>query len=73
LNNFQRIGSKSNAHVGSRFEEIAQQYFKSENIVLDRGYRLNIGVNKKKKGHVFDLGCNCDDYGKIIVECKSHK
>jgi hypothetical protein len=72
MNNFQRVGSVSNAHVGSEFEEQALFYFKSKNIILNKSFILPIGIGSYKKDHVFDLGCNSSKHGKIIVECKSH-
>lgn len=72
MNNFQRENSISNAHVGRDFENIAFDYFKSNNISLKQGVSLPIGVNKVKKPHVFGLG-NTIDENEIIVECKSHK
>jgi hypothetical protein len=72
MNNFQRIGSVSNSHVGRDFEKDALNYFQSKGIVLSKSFSLPIGVGSLKKDHVFDLGCNSPQYGKIIVECKSH-
>lgn len=34
---------------------------------------MPVGVNQKKKNHVFDLGNTSSDPEKVIVECKSHK
>ena len=70
MNNFQRKGAKSNAHVGMSFEEKIQTYFISKGIRLEKNIKLEIGIDSKKKKHAFDLG-NSDS--KIIVECKSHK
>jgi len=72
MNNFQRENSISNAHVGRDFENIAFYYFKVNNITLNKGVSLPIGVNEIKKHHEFDLG-NANDENKIIIECKSHK
>jgi hypothetical protein len=72
INNFQRIGSVSNAQVGRDFEEVARKYFEDQNVSLSVGYSLPIGVGEIKKGHSFDLGCNNPVNGKIVVECKSH-
>ena len=66
MNNFQRVGSVSNAHVGSEFEEQALFYFKSKNIILNKSFILPIGIGSYKKDHVFDLGCNSSKHGKII-------
>jgi hypothetical protein len=72
INNFQRIGSISNAHAGREFEEIALNYFESINIMLHKTLTLPIGAGNVKKLHTFDLGCNSSEHGNIIVECKSH-
>ena len=68
-NNFQRIGSISNAQAGNDFELVAQQHFASQGISLNRNYVVLIGIADMKKAHKFDLG---SDDPKIIVECKSH-
>lgn len=68
--NFQRVGEKSNASVGSAFETKAFHYFVSEGLKLELHYKLDVGVSTQKKAHAFDLGSAED---KIIVECKSHK
>lgn len=73
MNNFQRENAISNAHVGRDFEEVALKYFEQNNINLNKGAILPVGVNQKKKNHVFDLGNNSSDFEKVIVECKSHK
>lgn len=73
MNNFQRVDSISNAHVGRDFEAVACDYFKQNGIHLVEGVSLPIGVNQFKKHHVFDLGNTSDIGEKIIVECKSHK
>jgi hypothetical protein len=67
---FQRIGSVSNAHVGSDFERAAQEVFTSQDLHLVRGFSLPIGIGEKKKEHRFDLGSASAE---VIVECKSHK
>lgn len=66
---FQRIGSKSNAQVGSDFEKAALAWFGSQGINLVRNLKVPVGVNKYKKDHAFDLGCFDQ---RILVECKSH-
>ena len=68
-NNFQRIGSISNAHAGSDFEEIAQKYFLAQGISLMRNFAVDVGVDDTKKRHNFDLGSGDPP---ILVECKSH-
>jgi hypothetical protein len=70
MNNFQRKGSVSNARVGSDFVDIAKAFFASKGVSLDKDIPISIGVENKRKEHVYDLG-NIDK--KIIVECKSHK
>ena len=68
---FQRIGSKSNTQVGSDFEVMALEFFKSnEGLTLKKNIKIEIGIENIKKEHAFDLGCKKQ---KIIVECKSHK
>lgn len=70
VNNNQRIGSKSNAHVGRAFEHLAHRYFSDMmGIALDIPYKVPIGLSSKKD-HEFDLG---SDSPALLVECKSHK
>jgi len=66
---FQRIGSKSKAHVGSEFELNASQFFQNQGINLASNFKIEVGVSKLKKEHAFDLGCAEQ---KILVECKAH-
>ena len=66
-NKFQRKGVKSNSQIGNEFEYKALDYFSSEGIVLEKPYKIEIGI-KIKKVHKFDLGN--DHY---LVECKSMK
>ena len=68
VNNFQRLGSTSNAHVGRAFETTAQDYFRQEGISLQKGHSVQIGVSSKKD-RKFDLG---SDDPPVLVECKSH-
>ncbi len=68
-NTFQRIGSKSNAHVGKDFEFSAQRFFQSEGLQLNLNVKTLVGIEGIQKDHAFDLGCLEQ---KIIVECKSH-
>lgn len=70
MNNFQRINSISNAHVGQEFENIALAYFQQQGITLFSKFSLPIGVNTMKKKRIFDLG---NTSTKVVVECKSHK
>ena len=67
---FQRVGAKSNAHVGRAFELIAQQFFALQGIDLQPGHTIDIGIGPEKKPHAFDLGCESQ---KVLVECKSHR
>ncbi|MPM29082.1 hypothetical protein SDC9_75621 [bioreactor metagenome] len=69
-NDFQRIGSTSNAKVGSDFELSAKEFFRTEGINLQQNFTLRIGIEEIQKDHAFDLG---SEHEKIIVECKSHK
>lgn len=66
----QRIGSKSNAHVGRDFELAAQRFFANKGLALDLNIKIPVGIGDLKKDHAFDLGC-LDE--KVLVECKSHK
>lgn len=70
MTNFQRIGEKSNAHVGRKFEKSVQSVLSEINIPLELDYKLSIGIDKIKKAHAFDLGSSIPN---IIVECKAHK
>lgn len=65
----QRIGSISNAHVGSDFESVAIEYFRTIDVELQPSFSLEIGL-ENKKNHRFDLGSH---EPKVIVECKSHR
>ncbi|HVM79714.1 MAG TPA: hypothetical protein VMU06_11880 [Stellaceae bacterium] len=69
MNNFQRIGSISNAHVGSEFEGLVQRFFANQGVVLSSGFAVPIGVGNLKKSRKFDFG---SEQPPIIVECKSH-
>ena len=71
VNNFQRAGSVSNAHVGRDFEAAAQEYFRQKGITLRKDYGVQVGVSGKrdKKKRQFDLG---SDNPPVLVECKSH-
>lgn len=71
MNNFQRIGSISNAQVGRDFEAVTHKYFlEVEGINLQKCFPLEIGVEAKKKPRQFDLGL---EEPAILVECKSHR
>ena len=69
-NNFQRIGSISNAHVGRDFESAAKEYFKKQGVELKSNFSVSIGVDATKKERQFDLGASSPP---LIVECKSHR
>lgn len=73
MNNFQRVNSISNAHVGRDFEKVAQEYFRQQGIILSKNVGLPVGVNNYKKNRAFDLGNTSNDTEKVIVECKSHR
>lgn len=40
MNNFQRIGSISNAHVGKEFEQVVKEKFQLEQMQLTEGYEV---------------------------------
>ena len=67
-NNFQRVGSVSNSHVGNAFEAATQQYFRQQGIALQRDYQVPVGLSSKKP-RKFDLGSGDPP---LLVECKSH-
>jgi hypothetical protein len=67
-NNFQRVGSVSNTHVGREFEEAARLFFAQTGISLQAGFKAPVGV-RVKRPHKFDLGSNDPP---ILVECKSY-
>jgi hypothetical protein len=62
--------NKTNTEVGKEFENTALKFFKSQNLILKKYIKLDIGIENIYKQHKFDLGCTQQ---KIIVECKSHK
>jgi len=66
----QRLGAKSNAHVGREFEFATKEFFASQGLDLVLNVKIEVGVNTTTKKHAFDLGC---EVKKILVECKSHK
>ena len=70
MDNFQRIGSKSNAQVGKDFEDIAFEIFPQQGLKISKECRLLIGIGDVKKEHSFDLG---SESNKILIECKSHR
>lgn len=69
-NNFQRVGSVSNAHVGRDFEAVAQAYFSDQGVLLGSNYSVPVGVSAGKKSRQFDLGSGEPP---VLVECKSHR
>jgi hypothetical protein len=68
INNFQRLGSISNAHAGRDFEAAIATYFSQIGVTLEPSFRVPIGYQSKKV-HKFDLGSNDPA---ILVECKSY-
>jgi hypothetical protein len=67
-NNFQRVGSISNTHVGREFQEEARLFFAKMGISLQPEFGAPVGY-KVKKSHKFDLG---SEEPPILVECKSY-
>jgi hypothetical protein len=67
-NNFQRIGSISNAHAGREFEEAAAAFFVNTGITLQQNFGVEVGYVRKRV-HKFDLGSEAPP---ILVECKSY-
>ncbi|MDO9453517.1 MAG: hypothetical protein Q7J29_11750 [Stagnimonas sp.] len=71
MNNFQRVGSVSNSHVGRAFEVVAYEYFlREEGLSLTKAFPVAVGTEAITKMHRFDLGSNEPS---ILVECKSHR
>lgn len=70
INNFQRLGSESNSHVGRDFEIKAQEYFRQNNIVLVRNFPVELGAASRMDKRLFDLGSQAPA---VLVECKSHR
>lgn len=69
INNFQRVGSVSNAHAGSDFETQALSFFLKQGISLTKNFSVPVGIGDAKKAHRFDLG---SEDPPVLVECKSH-
>ncbi len=66
--NFQRIGSISNSHVGADFESVVQAYWHQQGVSLVPNYPLQIGqTGRAPKIRKFDLGSHSPN---IIAECK---
>ena len=68
--NFQRVGSPSNAHVGREFEAAAVAALAREGVRVTPGFSVQVGISDLKKAHSFDLG---SENPPVIVECKSHR
>ena len=68
VNNFQRVGSKSNSDLGNNFEAATQEYFRQKRIPLQRDYQVLVGLSSKKL-RSFDLGSGDP---RVLVECKCH-
>jgi len=69
-NTHQRVGAKSNAHVGREFELATKEFFASQGLELILNVKVEVGIDVTTKEHAFDLGC---EDKKVLVECKSHK
>ena len=70
MDNFQRVGAISNAHVGRDFETVAIKALGAAGIEVAKNYAVNVGIAESEKSHQFDLGA---DDPPTIVECKSHR
>ncbi len=68
--NFQRVGSISNAHVGRDFESLALQVLSEKGIPVRLNFDVEVGIAESKKLHRFDLG---SDSPPVLIECKSHR
>src|SRR5258708_21170020 len=68
VNNFQRIGSISNAQAGREFEVAALAFLARSGIVLTSDFSVPVGFERKKM-RKFDLGSASPA---VLVECKSH-
>ena len=67
--NFQRIGARSNSHIGQAFEAAAQEHLSQHGFDLRRNFRVAIGLSKREENRTFDLG---SAQPPVLVECKSH-
>ena len=67
--NFQRVGSASNAHVGRDFAAVAAQILLERGITVEPEVSVPVGIGPTKKNHSFDLG---SEKPPTLVECKSH-
>ena len=70
MDNFQRTGAISNAHVGREFERLAIGVLAEKGIDVIEHFAVDLGVSSRKKPHAFDLGSETPP---VIVECKSHR
>jgi len=70
IDNFQRKGSISNAHVGREFERVAVVVLSEKGIPVQPDFPVEVGVSGLRKLHSFDLG---SDNPPVLVECKSHR
>lgn len=73
MNNFQRIGARSNTHVGREFENIALNYFMKLGWRATKNHPIVLGFGSVKKNHCFDLGGFDKKGDEFVVKCKSHK
>lgn len=63
------MGNKENPKNGADFEKRAQEYFKRQNIELEKNIEIEIGAGEIKGLHKYDLGSR---ESSILVECKRH-
>lgn len=63
------MANKDNPTTGRKFENIAQLFFQTQGLVLNKPFKIKIGFPGREKEHAFDLG---SDNPKILVECKAH-
>jgi hypothetical protein len=68
VNNFQRVGFRSNTDAGREFEEATRLFWAEIGVRLEPNFSVPVGY-KVKKIHRFDLG-SADP--PILVECKSY-
>jgi hypothetical protein len=68
-NNFQRIGSISNAHVGNDFEDFVRDHFAAQGLNLIRGFKVPVGIGATKRPRKFDWAATIR---RSSFECKSH-
>jgi hypothetical protein len=68
--NYQRVGSTSNAHVGRAFEQAAIRLLGEAGIHVSQNYSVEVGVAETLKAHKFDGGSSSPP---VLLECKSHR